>query len=201
VGVDGLLEQFLLSNEGLAGKGPEHPTTPAQGLAPVVGRWLAVHPFLRNAADYVAFLGRYAGAELTDRAARIGIVIHGFTGIGGDLGEVEPNVYDYDNPCVCPDGFYQFALVEESNAEVRGETIYRSFGFDGTGRREWGVYLSVYVSVYVGGEPSVVGRWFCRSFSEWLALAYEGRVDVADDPGGRVIGTVTEPVSFPARLL
>lgn len=72
----------------------------------------AATPLAAEKPDYVAYLKRYAGAELTDRSVRVAIMNHGFTAVGSNLSEVGPNIYDFENQSIDPGGIYQFAMVE-----------------------------------------------------------------------------------------
>jgi hypothetical protein len=140
--------------------GPDHPTSPRPELAEPVDAYLAAHPYMARDPGYVAFLRRYAGAQVTGPERWFSLTL---LGIG-----VDPES-DLSTPSLVPDDHFEcFADIHFKLApEVPGpEPLAFAFARDGRP----GVFMA---EGYHEGPPSY--RPLGGSFVEWLRRAIETR--------------------------
>jgi hypothetical protein len=172
--INDLMKRFAqLSPQAQVGRGPENPEEPNLDLADQTSRWLDLHPFLQRDPGYVAFLKRYSGAAVHDPEQDLEIDIHGLSGVGSYLTEVDYGVFDDTVPRIDEFGFYPFASVYFNVGDPKAFESYVGvgFSFDARGNRPWGVYRGI--TPQVGAETAE--HVYCDTFQEWLERVIERR--------------------------
>jgi hypothetical protein len=174
--IDDLMAVFAAAGpRALVCRGPEHPAQPEPALAERLRLWLATHPFLHRDEGYVAFLRRYCGAVVGDRAGRFWATVHGFHPEVGYLDEYDFCRCDPTVPGLDGRGLYPFAIMRYDRpgpGRPSDRRVLFSFSFDGTGTRHWGVYRTAGVR----REPETEPQLLCGSFCAWLRMVFAGEV-------------------------
>lgn len=144
--------------------GPYHPEHPDTQKISDLQKVLQKFPFLQEqAADYVNFMERYAGACFSQDWRLMTMDVFGISH------EVSIPLLQDVGDTITEDNFMTFsslALLRSEDQPDYTDFVAVGFGFDSSGNRKKGVYRSIDLQPY---------EYYCASFNDWLNLFIEHR--------------------------
>ncbi|WP_146160468.1 hypothetical protein [Desmospora activa] len=157
MGIDDLFNQLGSIPGAKTGKGPRHPTQPANEIQKSIDDFLLSYPALRNDPGYVDFLEKYAGAYIENEDQTQIVDILGFS-------NVSTHIIDMEGPVVNEHGFLIFAQCIYSSIHdgKLTDSYEHDFAFSVTGAE--GIYW-ISTTLHTQNQPFI---FYAENFLQWL---------------------------------